>query len=51
MPTWGAQPVSSYSQDSAIIAEFTDEIKGHASPPPLLLANDLTWATPRAGCS
>jgi hypothetical protein len=26
--------MSSYSQDSAIIAEFTDEIKGHASPPP-----------------
>jgi hypothetical protein len=35
----GEHPLSSHSQNSAIIAESTGEIKGHATSPPLPLAN------------
>jgi hypothetical protein len=42
----GAQSLSYHSQNTAIITEFTTEIKSHATSPPLPVANYLTGDSP-----
>ena len=46
----GTHPLSYHSQNTAIIAESTGEIKGHTAPPPLPVTNDLIGDRPQPCC-